>query len=122
MTSVYENSLGPAFLSLLTKGMFSDIEIVVNGESLKCHKCILIARSEKFRVMLMSDATMGMKEQMTNKIVVDNPLVSADIYKTMLKWIYMGECELSDNSSEVIPLLGLTDEYLLPDLQKVCED
>ena len=102
--------------------MFSDIEIVVNGESLKCHKCILIARSEKFRVMLMSDATLGMKEQMTNKIVVDNLLVSADIYKTMLKWIYMGECELSDNSSEVIPLLGLTDEYLLPDLQKVCED
>jgi hypothetical protein len=34
----------------------------------------------------------------------------------------MGECELSDNSREVIPLLFLTDEYLLPDLQKVCED
>lgn len=34
MTSIYENSLGPAFLSLLAKGMFSDIEIVVNGESL----------------------------------------------------------------------------------------
>lgn len=34
----------------------------------------------------------------------------------------MGECELSDNSREVLPLLVLTDEYLLPDLQKVCED
>lgn len=70
----------------------------------------------------MSDATMGMKEQMTNKMIVNNPSISADIYKTMLKWIYMGECELSDNSREVIPLLFLTDEYLLPDLQKVCED
>ena len=29
---------------------------------------------------------------------------------------------MSNSAFEVIPLLGLTDEYLLPDLQKVCED
>ena len=63
-----------------------------------------------------------MKEQMTNKMIVDNKQVSGAIYKIMMKWIYMGECELSENLNEVIPLLGLTDEYLLPDLQKVCED
>jgi hypothetical protein len=40
----------------------------------------------------------------------------------MLRWIYMGECELSHNPKEILPLLMLTDEYLLPDLQKVCED
>jgi len=41
----------------------------------------------------------------------------------MLRWIYMGECdEMSENAYEVIPLLALCDEYLLPDLQKVCED
>mmetsp|Transcript_44370 Transcript_44370/g.58862 ORF Transcript_44370/g.58862 Transcript_44370/m.58862 type:complete len:203 (+) Transcript_44370:821-1429(+) len=40
----------------------------------------------------------------------------------MLQWIYTGECEMSDNASEVLPLLSLTDEYLLPDLQRVCED
>ena len=34
----------------------------------------------------------------------------------------MGECEMSNSAFEVIPLLSLTDEYLLPDLQKVCED
>ncbi len=34
----------------------------------------------------------------------------------------MGECEISHSPSEVLPLLQLTDEYLLPDLQKVCED
>lgn len=34
----------------------------------------------------------------------------------------MGECEVSQNPSEVIPLLQLTDEYLLPDLQRVCTD
>lgn len=55
--SIFENSLGSAFLSLLENGFFADIEIVINGESIFCHKCILIARSEKFRVMLFSDAT-----------------------------------------------------------------
>ena len=59
---------------------------------------------------------------MTNKIVVENKKVTSYTYTAMLKWIYMGECEMTDNASEVIPLLGLTDEYLLPDLQKVCED
>ena len=29
---------------------------------------------------------------------------------------------MSDNASDVLPLLSLTDEYLLPDLQRVCED
>ena len=29
---------------------------------------------------------------------------------------------MSNEASEVLPLLSLTDEYLLPDLQRVCED
>jgi hypothetical protein len=63
-----------------------------------------------------------MKEQTTNRIVVSNKAVTPAIYRAMLRWIYIGECELSENPGDVIPLLGLTDEYLLPDLQKVCED
>jgi hypothetical protein len=50
-------ALGPAYNQLLETAIFSDIEIVVNGESLKAHKCILTARSEKFKAMLMSEAT-----------------------------------------------------------------
>ena len=63
-----------------------------------------------------------MKEQRHNKLIVKNKLVSAATYRAMLQWIYMGECEMSNSAYEVIPLLSLTDEYLLPDLQKVCED
>ena len=40
----------------------------------------------------------------------------------MLKWIYTGECQLSESPTQVIPLLNLTDEYLLQDLMRVCED
>lgn len=48
--------------------------------------------------------------------------MTPEIYREMLQWLYMGECEISHSPSEVLPLLQLTDEYLLPDLQRVCED
>ena len=63
-----------------------------------------------------------MKEQLSNRIEITNPQVTPATFRTMLKWIYTGECELSENPHDVIPLLCLTDEYLLSDLQRVCED
>ena len=51
---MFENALGPAYFKLLDTGKFSDLEIEVNGDLFKAHKCILISRSEKFRVMLLS--------------------------------------------------------------------
>ena len=55
-------------------------------------------------------------------MVVKNPMITSATFRAMLQWIYTGECEMSDNASDVLPLLSLTDEYLLPDLQRVCED
>lgn len=54
---VSDYALGPAFSSLLETGLYSDISIQVNGETLQAHKCILTARSEKFNVMLLSEST-----------------------------------------------------------------
>jgi hypothetical protein len=54
--------IGPAYRSLFEQGMFSDIEIIVNGETLKAHKCILTARSDKFNTMLNSEGTAEMQE------------------------------------------------------------
>lgn len=85
--------------------MFADVEIVVNGVSLKAHKCVLTSRSEKFQVMLLSEATQHMQEQKTSKIIIDRPELTASIYKEMLRWVYTGECTISEKASEVIPLL-----------------
>ena len=63
-----------------------------------------------------------MKENLNNKIVINNPDSNVESYRTMLNWIYTGECQLSENVLEIVPLIGLTDEYLLPDLMKICED
>ena len=82
----------------------------------------MISRSEKFKAMLLDDngeaksRHMSMKERNDNKLIVNNKQVTDSTYKAMLQWIYMGECEMSNQASEVIPLLSLTDEYLLPDL------
>ena len=125
---MFENALGPAYFNLLETGAYADYQIIVNGDKIPCHKCILISRSEKFKVMLLDENGesksnhMKMRERTDNKLVVTNKHVTRATYKAMLQWIYMGECEMSNQASEVIPLLGLTDEYLLPDLQKVCED
>lgn len=77
----------------------------MNGEVLKAHKCILTARSEKFNVMLLSESTTEMKEQQQNSIKVDNKDISSATFKQLLRWLYTGECEISQNASEVIPLL-----------------
>lgn len=42
---VGDYALGPAFSALLEKGLYSDVSIDINGQILKAHKCILVARS-----------------------------------------------------------------------------
>ncbi len=107
---------------MLERGTYSDIEIVVNGDlknSIKAHKAILMARSEKFRAMLESD----MREARTNRIEYKDDSVDVQTFYLMIEWIYEGECDLNSCSiQEMLALLKLTDEYLLPDLQLVCQE
>ncbi len=79
---------------------------------MKAHKCILVARSEKFKVMLHHQ----MKESLESKVIINHDDVSYEIYKLLIQWIYEGECDLPDSVKELMSLLKLTDEYLLPDL------
>ena len=67
-----DHGLGSAYSSLFETGLYSDIEIVVNGEKLVAHKCILTARSEKFKTMLLSEATTEMIEQKSNRIEIES--------------------------------------------------
>ena len=60
---MFENALGPAYTTLLETGLYSDLSIEVHGENFLVHKCILTSRSEKFKVMLTSDSTSSLREQ-----------------------------------------------------------
>jgi len=99
---MFENALGPAYLNLIDTGLYSDLTIEVHGELFYVHKCILTSRSEKFKVMLLSDSLYSMKEQVTNKMVVNNPMITAATFRAMLEWLYTGECEMSDNTADVL--------------------
>ena len=115
-TSMSNTCLQMAIRDLMEKGLYSDIEIVVNGDesnSIKAHKAILMARSEKFRAMVESK----MKESRLNKVEIKDSEITVPIYKLLMQWIYEGECDLTGSSiEEMLGLIKLTDEYLLPDL------
>lgn len=100
----------------MEKGLYSDIDIVINGEeatAIKSHKAILMARSEKFRAMIECK----MRESRMNRVEIQDPEITVTIYKLLMQWIYEGECDLTGSTiDEMLGLLKLTDEYLLPDL------
>jgi hypothetical protein len=111
-----------AIRELMDRGLYSDIDIVINGDEgniIKSHKAILMARSEKFRAMIECQ----MRESRLNRVEVADPDITVPVYKLLMQWIYEGECDLTGSTiDEMLGLLKLTDEYLLPDLQKTCED
>jgi hypothetical protein len=100
----------------MEKGLYSDIDIVINGDettAIKSHKAILMARSEKFRGMIECK----MRESRLNRVEISDPEITVSIYKLLMQWIYEGECDLTGSTiDEMLGLLKLTDEYLLPDL------
>lgn len=78
-----------------------------------------MARSERFRAMIESQ----MKESRTSRVEINDPELSVQTYYLLIEWIYEGECDLNGCTiEEMLALLKLTDEYLLADLQKVCEE
>ena len=79
---------------------------------MKAHRCILMGRSEKFRIMLSHN----MIETTSHLISIKNENITPEIFKCMLKWMYTSEIELPTEVFDVVKLLQLTDEYLLSDL------
>ena len=35
-------------------------------------------------------------------MVVNNPMITAATFRAMLEWLYTGECEMSDNTADVL--------------------
>ena len=63
-----------------------------------------------------------MKETKLGCIEINTPNLKAETFKTMLEWIYAGECELPSLTVDILSLLNLADEYFLEDLRQVSEE
>lgn len=89
----------------------ADITLLVNGEEIKAHKCILASRSPKFEGMFDSNLKEMDKEEI--EIECKNP----HLLKLMVTWMYCGDIKFPDDVFEVFDLMLLADEYLISDLK-----
>jgi len=106
--------------TLLDDSEHKDVTFVVGPckEHVKAHKAILVARGEYFRGLFRKG---GMRESETGTMVMEKHNVPT--LERMLEFIYTNRVETLKECSahEVLDLLSAAEEYLLPDLKKLCE-
>ena len=108
-----------SLMHLFTLGEHSDLTIKINNDTeFKVHKWVLAARCPKLKAMLLSN----MKETVNGVLCIEREGADfPELFKQMLSWIYTEKWDFPEAISSMIDLLCLTDEYMLSDLQTVCE-
>jgi len=101
--------VGELFLS----DLFSDVTLVVEGQSLSAHRVILAAKSDYFRTLLTS----GMKESYSKEVELKDTPIQA--FRLLLRFIYTGQMSLEEQELEVVlDVLGLAQRYCFLELEK----
>ena len=90
---------------------FADVTFTVNGMEFRAHKNVLAMRSPVFQRMF----TIDMIEKKTNRIdIVD---MEQDVFKELLKYIYIGTASLDKYGFE---LIFAAERYDINDLKEEC--
>jgi len=105
---------------LLDDNDHKDVTFIVGPckEVVKAHKAVLVARGDYFKGLFRKGSMM---ESETNVMMMEKHTVPT--LERMLEFIYTNRVDqLKDCSAhEVLDLLSAAEEYLLPDLKKLCE-
>uniref|UniRef100_A0AC34F3M7 BTB domain-containing protein n=1 Tax=Panagrolaimus sp. ES5 TaxID=591445 RepID=A0AC34F3M7_9BILA len=105
----YCNGTFPATnLYLLKSGDFSDVSILVHGETLKAHKFILMSKSPVFEAMF------NKIEEKQILFTIDDDDFDAYTVKSMLEFIYTDN--ITDNEVNPLLLLDLAKKYQIKDM------
>ena len=91
-----------------------DITFIVQGEQIKAHKAVLVARSSYFKTMFNID----MKESASGNI--DMADAEPVAFRGMLEYLYGGSTPNGLNDM-AMDLFSLAYKYGLKELGKVCE-
>ena len=102
------------FPKLLNTVDQSDFAFVVQAETIKAHKNILMARCSYFESMFQS----RMNESVSNLVNISD--IRPDVFREMLKFLYSGQKSEFQNDVPM-DLLFAADKYGLDDLTRICE-
>jgi len=84
-------------------------------DKIYAHKCVLLCRSQKFRGMFKS----SMKESSGGYAVIENH--EPHIFYALLQYLYTDQLNSELKGEDLIALLVLADEYIVPRLKQLCE-
>ncbi|XP_065219304.1 speckle-type POZ protein B-like [Planococcus citri] len=93
---------------------FADVMLLVNGKNYWAHRVILAARSEVFATMFKNTEHGDKKHK---KIRIDITDIDADVMDEVLRYIYTGKCQISDELAD--RLYAAADAYKLNGLKTI---
>ena len=111
--TVFQHFKGVSFQEFRKKELFCDFTLIVEGKRFPCHRVILAAQSEYFRIMFS-----GAFIESTTKEVTLNGFDARTI-STTLNYLYAQEIVIDEKN--VLQLLGIADMLILSDLKVDCE-
>uniref|UniRef100_A0A7S2L7C8 BTB domain-containing protein n=1 Tax=Leptocylindrus danicus TaxID=163516 RepID=A0A7S2L7C8_9STRA len=105
---------------LINHAEFSDVVFLVEGKEVYASRAILAVRSEYFRVMLYSG---GMRESEDTSSPIHLEDISYDVFLKVLEYLYTDSVsDVADIASVGIPLMILSERFMLDRLKSLCED
>jgi len=110
------STVGQDLSILVNNAQFCDVCFRLKNEQFAYgHRAILYARCEHFRGMFDS----GMKESQSLD-PIDLSHIEYAPFVQLLIWIYTGKIEEDVDGETVLQLLQLADQFLLPELRRLC--
>ncbi|XP_051173138.1 speckle-type POZ protein B-like [Leptopilina boulardi] len=101
------------FQSFFLNNALSDVTFNIDNHNFPAHKIVLSSMSSVFEKMFSHQ----MKENITNIVVIEE--IDGDVFKEMLRYIYMGKIENSKNVA--YDLHELANKYDIPKLRLICQ-
>ncbi|OXU28861.1 hypothetical protein TSAR_009154 [Trichomalopsis sarcophagae] len=98
---------------LIGETNYSDVELCVEGKTIRAHKCILALKSPVFAAMFQTE----MKEKCENKVQIQD--IEYSVFTEMLRYVY--SCQVTDIKTMAVELLAAADRYSIDGLKAACE-
>ncbi|BES89009.1 Hypothetical protein NTJ_01816 [Nesidiocoris tenuis] len=103
------------YYDFMKQGLFSDFQIVVQGNVFQVHKLVLASRSSYFVTLFET----GMQETRENKLSLTD--IELDVFEIFLKYIYTCQIEKQDLENHAESLIFAGAKYQMPQLVAQCE-